>query len=242
MKKEFIIESEKINLTYTLIKKTGIKNITIRIKPFKGIIVSAPYFSTKNDIERILEIKKNWISNSLKRIELKEEQRTIFKPGLDFQTLNHILVFIPRQGRKISLHIADNQIKVFYPEETIFEEDHIQSFIKKGIEKALIIEAAPILKERIKILAEEFNFDFVELRVKSLKSSWGNCSVRNVITLNSHLIRVPEHLRDYVILHELCHTIQKNHGRNFWLLLQSVTNNRAYELRKEIRNFSPRIY
>lgn len=242
MQKEYRLESKTLNLTYTLLKKTGLKNVNIRIKPFKGLIVSAPFLISLKEVERILQVKKEWILKSINKIDSKAELQSLFKPGIPFQTFNHELVFLESNRKYIFISISDTKIKVNYPLETNFDDINVQLIIRKAIEKTYISEANPILRKRIIQLAELHQFKFQEIRVKSLKSSWGNCSHKNVITLNSHLIRMPLHLIDYVILHELCHTIEKNHGKYFWLLLQKVTNNKAYELRKEIRTFSPKIF
>lgn len=54
-------------------------------------------------------------------------------------------------------------------------------------------------------------------------------------------MRIPEHLIDYVILHELTHTIHHNHGSRFWKLLNDITGN-AKVLDKELRKFRISIY
>jgi predicted metal-dependent hydrolase len=55
-------------------------------------------------------------------------------------------------------------------------------------------------------------------------------------------MRLPDYLIDYVILHELCHTKEKNHGIKFWNLLDKCTDNKAKTLSKEINNYSTFIY
>ena len=55
-------------------------------------------------------------------------------------------------------------------------------------------------------------------------------------------MRLPDHLIDYVLLHELCHTKEKNHGAGFWTLLNSITQSKAKLLAKEIKKYSTTIY
>jgi predicted metal-dependent hydrolase len=55
-------------------------------------------------------------------------------------------------------------------------------------------------------------------------------------------MRLPEHLQQYIVLHELCHTVQKHHQKSFWQLLDKVTGGRARLLDKELNEYSPHIF
>ena len=76
--------------------------------------------------------------------------------------------------------------------------------------------ARRVIVERLAELARRFGFDYNRVFVRNQKTRWGSCSARNNINLNVNLIRLPVHLRDYVILHELVHTRIKHHGPLFW--------------------------
>ena len=84
------------------------------------------------------------------------------------------------------------------------------------------IEAKQYLPDKVKSLADKFGFKYNELALKNIKSRWGSCSRKNNINLSIHLMRLPDHLIDYVILHELVHTVHHNHSARFWNLLDEV--------------------
>ena len=101
-------------------------------------------------------------------------------------------------------------------------------------------KAKNYLPGRVEELAERHGLSYNRVFVKNLKSRWGSCSSKNNINLNLHLMRLPEPLVDYVILHELAHTKEKNHGKGFRNLLNSfVADSRVYD--KELKNYSSQV-
>ena len=66
------------------------------------------------------------------------------------------------------------------------------------------------------------NLLFKKVIFKTLKSRWGSCSFENIICLNNLLFYLPEHLQEYIILHELVHVKVKDHSKRFWYELEKV--------------------
>lgn len=93
------------------------------------------------------------------------------------------------------------------------------------------------LPARLLELAREHGFRVNGIRLKHNRSNWGSCSVRGNINLNINLVRLPHELRDYVLLHELCHLRQMNHGPQFHALLESLCPGHI-RLRKELKKWS----
>ena len=97
-------------------------------------------------------------------------------------------------------------------------------------------EAKAVLPPRLAELASLHGFTYNKVRIKHNSSNWGSCSELGNINLNLNLMRLPEHLRDYVMLHELCHLRYLNHGPEFHALLESVCpGHRA--LNRELRTY-----
>jgi len=99
-------------------------------------------------------------------------------------------------------------------------------------------EAKRLLYNRTKQLAAKHGFTFTDVKIQSSKSRWGSCSREKSINLSLYLMLLPVHLIDYVILHELCHTKEMNHGDKFWAWMDKVTENKAYELRQELKKYN----
>ena len=73
-----------------------------------------------------------------------------------------------------------------------------------------------ILVQRLDELADKYGFKYNRIFVRNQKTRWGSCSSKNNISLNIKLVKLPERLMDYIILHELVHTRIRNHGKEFY--------------------------
>ena len=97
-------------------------------------------------------------------------------------------------------------------------------------------EARKVPPVRPAELAAEHGFEYKQVRIKHNVSNWGSCSSKGNINLNLNLMRLPEHLRDYVMLHELCHLRHLDHGPAFQALLASLCPDHR-ECRRALREY-----
>lgn len=82
--------------------------------------------------------------------------------------------------------------------------------------------AKSYLPHRTMELAHELGFSYNRVTCRHQKSRWGSCNHSNNISLNIELMRLPPELRDYIIVHELTHTVHKHHQDAFWDHLERV--------------------
>ena len=78
------------------------------------------------------------------------------------------------------------------------------------------------LPARLQERAARHGFHYNAVRIKRNKSNWGSCSRKGNINLNLSLVLLPEELRDYVLLHELCHLRHPDHSPAFHALLEEI--------------------
>ena len=217
------------------------KNVSIAIKPLNGIVVNLPYFLSYRYGIKVVEQKRHWIEKNLPKIQAIEKQSTIFTENTAFSTRQRKLSIKKHHSNLVHTLIKSDTVEILYPENTNIESFEIQEIIRKTLLKSLRIEAKEYIPFRTQELAKKYRFQFNRIFIKNNKTLWGSCSGTNNINLNLHLIRLPNYLIDYVIIHELCHTVEKNHGPRFWKLMDSILGD-AKKISKELKQFSIQFY
>lgn len=96
------------------------------------------------------------------------------------------------------------------------------------------------LPTRIARLSEITGLRYAKLSIRASRTKWGSCSGQNHISLSLFLMTLPEHLRDYVIIHELCHTVHHNHSPRFHALVDRLVGGREKALNRELRGYAIR--
>lgn len=222
------------------VKNSRAKSLRITVKPNREVKVTIPRNVTLSNAFRFVEEKTDWIKKSLEKVKSFEQQNTIFRPGISFSTMFHTLEF-NKLSEKLMAKVGNGRIQIFFGDESQLLTNEGQEFIRKAIVHALRKEAKYYLPERTQKLAQKFGFRYEDIRIKNHKSRWGSCSSSNNINLNLHLMRLSSHLIDYVILHELVHTVHKNHGKFFWKALNDVSGD-AKGLAKEMKKYRTQCY
>ena len=96
--------------------------------------------------------------------------------------------------------------------------------------EALRRKAKAELPSRLAELAGRYGFVYNRVVIKHNATNWGSCSSKNNINLNLNIVRLPSVLRDYILLHELCHLRHHDHGEGFHLLLEHVLTDNLMRL------------
>ncbi len=102
------------------------------------------------------------------------------------------------------------------------------------------IAAGATITQRLKHLALTHGFSYNKVTIRCQKTRWGSCSIKNNLSLNAKLIRLPEYLMDYVLIHELVHTNHKHHGKRFWKQMDELLGD-ARALRRELSQYRPEL-
>lgn len=162
-----------------VIKKSNRKTISIKFVTNKELVVFAPIYASKKDIDKFIESKKTWIL---------------------------------KKGRELDLHANYLKDVIEFKKGMLFGEfvDYTKNF-KNEYTKL----ANEFLPKRVEQIAKYYGFDYNFVTVKEFTARWGSCTSKKEIQLNTRLIMLKKRVIDYVIVHELCHTLYMNHQKGF---------------------------
>ena len=229
--KNALVEIEGIGKV-RLIRRRNSARISMRLKTDGTLSINFPWYVTEHEALKFARGNIRWIEEQQqKRIERKK----VYHPGETINTKFHIIEIKQSEKETGYASIKGNKVIVVLPALRPVESNESQGFINEIRAKTYRREARSYLPERTAALAQEHGLSYNKVFIKRLKSKWGSCSNKKNINLNLYLMALPDHLIDYIILHELAHTIEPNHGPGFWRLLDGLTQGKAKQFDKEIK-------
>ena len=211
--------------------RTTARNISMRTKP-DGLHVTVP---PRCLTSRIMSVIEEYRPKLLEKWQKATEQPLDLNFRIDAPCFRLHL----EEGRfsRFTLRMNEEDITICCPPRTDFSQKAVQDLLRNAIIRALKKSAQAYLPPLLSELAEHYGFKYKKVKITGSKSRWGSCSATGSINLSCYLMLLPPHLMDYVLLHELTHTKEMNHGPQFWEILNDLTEGRAKALRAELKNF-----
>ena len=145
------------------------------------------------------------------------------------------------RGVRISVHqdgrvlvskpwfVTNGMVEKYVEERRVWIESKLEHFkqnpvtiLSKGGKKEYLehrADARRLVLERLVFFNTYYNFSFKKVSIKNQRTRWGSCSKRGNLNFNYKIFFLPPDLCDYIIVHELCHLRELNHGKNFWKLV-----------------------
>ena len=223
--------------TIDFVQNERSKHIRVRILS-SGLRVTLPTHATQKEaLKFINSIRAKLIQKQEKLEKGLEKNNILIDENTRLQTLTFAVEAKPANRKNIYFTLKNNTLNIEFPEGTNCLDKNTQEYFWNGISYFLRKEAKRLLPERTRQLADKFGFYFTGVKIQSSKSRWGSCSREKNINLSLYLMLLPANLIDYVILHELCHTKEMNHGDKFWAWMDKVTDGKSKELRAELKKY-----
>ena len=208
-------------LEYSIARRPRVnKRLHMELDVDGGLVVVAPARWSKRFIRATLSQNITRVERFLVRARQRQLEALKYMAGELHYYLGtaYPLIIHTYTGRKTTVTFTANEILVSTNNP---EVDHV----KKALQHWYAQQAFLVFSERLQIVASKALWAkdrSIPLKLRRMKRTWGNCSSKGVIKLNTHLVKAPLPMIDAVIAHELCHLEEMNHGKAFYALLENL--------------------
>ena len=216
-------------IPYTL-KRSKRRTIGLRIDE-RGLTVSVPLRASEKWLHSVLLEKTEWVVEKLESWQSKRAPGIEWRDGasIPFRAETFVLQLVPKvRGAKPRLQEEVLLVPV--------GEDAEAERIEKAVTAWYRVEALRVFEECIAHFSRLMNVSPREIKLSSARTQWGSCTVHRVVRLNWQLVKMPLHLIDYVVVHELAHLVEMNHSAAFWRVVESACPDYK-QCRKELHSY-----
>ena len=194
-------------------KRRGQRSIRVTVNG-SIVKVTQPTWLPFSAGEKFIEQRLSWIKEHHKPVEVYVSGQYISR--------DRQLSFARSSRLTIGSRVSENDFCVLLPAHKYPEDADVQTYIQKKLISILRSDAEDYLPGRVLELARMFGFGYKSVQVKLLKRRWGSCNSKKELVFNLKLMSLDQLHIDYVILHELTHTVHMKHGDKFWTHMESV--------------------
>lgn len=227
---ERILEDKELGRLFVR-TNTRARRLTFRTKE-DGIYVTIPPGTPLPEVKRAIEELRPRLL-----VARQKNTRPLIDLNYRIDTGFFKLSLVSGQRERFLSRSELGGMQIICPPDADFSDPDLQTWLRKVIEEALRRNAKVILPPRLYMHSMQHNLPYKSVRINSSNGRWGSCSARGSINLSYFLVLLPEHLIDYVLLHELAHTREMNHGEHFWALLDRMTDGKSSALRNELKQY-----
>ncbi len=206
------------------------KTLGIKVNPDTSVVVIAPRDLSREKIIEAVSKKAMWILRQ-KSFFLGMDtipNDVIAKSGFSVNYLGRRYKIVVETGNKNEVTYKGNLFLITVKKKAQAQEI-FESWLKQKAYQKITEIARPIIKK----FSEEHNAPSA-IYFQEMPTRWGSCTVRNKLIFNPKLIHTPKRCIEYVVMHELCHIVYKNHSSSFFELLTKQMPD--WEQRKEKLN------
>lgn len=209
------------------------KNIIFRGTK-EGIQITCPVQITRAQILESFEKQRAKLPRLLQKQALPP---VLIKDACIQLTSFKVVIIESGFGNLFQARFAKEVLELICPAQTDYSRREVQQFFEKNITKVARFQADRYLPARLDGWARKFRLKYAACKVSYGKQRLGRCDTRGEILLSYRLMLLPAHLSDYVILHELAHLTEMNHGERFHRLLDRYCEGEHRRLEQELKQF-----
>ncbi len=183
------------------------KRIKLQFCSYRGLIISSPKKLSQKRLDSICLEHQDWIQKQQAKHPIESFVHPLYLNLVALEKTYHLSFLINNKNKVIE---DDNHL-VIQGQQAKQQIINLKKWIRK--------KAQQLFADKLEDWSNKTQLNYSKLSVRSQKSRWGSCSSTGTISLNDQLLFMPSSVLDYIIVHELCHTIQPNHSARYWALV-----------------------
>ena len=219
----------------TLRRSAKASHVRIRVAPDGRLRASLPLYAPTFLVKRLIKTSRD----QLREMLAEQTNEIAFEHGMRIGK-SHTLIIRETTSRRVVVARHGQQIIASLPQGSSLQDTDVVRSIRDIVIEALRLEAKSYLTKRLAYLAEQGDFSYTKVRFSHASGRWGSCSSSGTISLNIALMKLPFELIDYVLIHELSHTVHMNHSPEFWNVVEQ-TDPHYKAHRRELKKETPSI-
>jgi hypothetical protein len=216
-------------VTYTLKRSSKRRSIGLRIDD-RGLTVNMPLRASEKWLHSVLQEKADWVVQKLASWQAKNPlpQQWLDGEAILFRGETFSLRIVPSLfDMPPQLHCTQLVVHV-----SVAEPAAIEKIVMRWYRR----EALQVFTECVAHFALLMNVAPREIKLSAARTQWGSCTTSGTVRLNWQLVKMPLHLIDYVVVHELAHLVEMNHSAAFWRVVEAACPDYA-KRRSELRHW-----
>lgn len=198
--------------TITIRRSPKATSVRLRVAPNGTLRASLPVYAPLFLLKRLIKTSRVELREMISQAQPSHD----YHDGMQVGKSHTLLV---TQGSLLKVTRSKQKILVTLPPAKKLQDADVSKKIREACIAALRLEAKSYLPKRLGYLAAQHDFQYEKVRFSHASSRWGSCSSTGTISLNIALMKLPFELIDYVLIHELAHTVELNHSERFWDLV-----------------------
>jgi predicted metal-dependent hydrolase len=211
--------------------------VRLRLGPDGSLRATLPPGGTLRHVQQLINESRDELR---KIIGEQHSHKPLYQHGQQIGQSHQLEIIEAARGNTSKHTIREQKIIVALAAGVDSDSSTGQSVIRTAVKSALKREAKAYLPRRLQYLADMHGFHYDRVRYANQSGRWGSCSSSGTISLNIALMNLPLKLVDYVLTHELCHTVHLHHQAEFWELVGQFEPNYRV-LRKELKAYNPHL-
>jgi predicted metal-dependent hydrolase len=201
-------------IQYTVQEEPELDSHYITVEKGAGVVLKGKPVSSEQ-AEKLILKKARWILEKLSLVSESEKSGIVTGSRILYLGKQYYTeVLYSEAVKEATIAFNHSQFKV-----TVNTKAETQQAIQEALESFYRAKAVEKVGPRVKRLSSQLNLPYSALKFRKMGKRWGSCTADNTIILNFDAIKLPYTLIDYLIVHELCHTVVKSHSKEFWMEL-----------------------